>query len=51
MTRGEEFIKNAKCTHEHLSAMSKSAWCDLNRNCTALKLHDMWNNPKCKCQK
>ena len=31
--------------------MSKSAWCDLNKNCTVLKLHDMWYNPKCKCQK
>ena len=51
MTRGEDFIKNAKCTHGHRSAMSKSAWCDLNKNCTVLKLHDMCHNPKCKCQK
>ena len=29
--------------------MSNSAWCDLNKNCTVLKLHDMC--PKCKCQK
>ena len=28
-----------------------SAWCDLNKNCTVLKLHDMCHNPKCKCQK
>ena len=31
--------------------MSNSAWCDLNRNCTVLNLHDMCHNPKCKCQK
>ena len=31
--------------------MSNSPWCDLNKNCTALKLHDMCHNPKCNCQK
>ena len=31
--------------------MSNSAWCDLNINCTVLKLHDMCQNPKCNCQK
>ena len=51
MTKGEEFIKSAKCTHGHRSALSNSAWCDLNKNCTVLKLHDMCHNPKCKCQK
>ena len=51
MTRGQDFIKSAKCSHGHRSAMSKSAWCDLNKNCTVLKLHDMCHNPKCKCQK
>ena len=51
MNRGQDFIKNAKCTHGHRSAMSNSAWCDLNKNCTVLKLHDMCHNPKCKCQK
>ena len=51
MTRGQDFIKNAKCSHGHGSAMSNSAWCDLNRNCTVLKLHDVCHNPKCKCQK
>ena len=51
MTRGQDFIKNAKCTHGNRSAMSNSAWCDLNNNCTVLKLHDMCHNPKCKCQK
>ena len=51
MTRGQNFIKSAKCSHGHRSAMSNSAWCDLNKNCTVLKLHDMCHNPKCKCQK
>ena len=31
--------------------MSNSAWCDLNNNCTLLKLHVMCHNPKCNCQK
>ena len=51
MTRGQDFIENAKCTHGRRSAMSNSAWCDLNKNCTVLKLHDFCHNPKCKCQK
>ena len=51
MTRGQNFIKNARSTHGHRSAMSISAWCDLSKNCTVLKLHDMCHNPKCKCQK
>ena len=51
MTRGKDVIKNAKCTHGHSSAMSNSAWCDLNKNCTVLKLHDFCHYPKCKCQK
>ena len=51
MTRVQDFIKNAKCTHGNRSAMSNSAWCDLNKNCTVLKLHDMCHNPICKCQK
>ena len=51
MTRGESFVKKAKCSHGHRSAMSNSAWCDLNRNCTVLKLHDMCHNPNCRCRK
>ena len=51
MTRGQDFTKSAKCTHGHRSAMSNSAWCDLNKNCTVLKLHDVRHIPKCKCQK
>ena len=51
MTKGQDFIKSGKCTHGHRSAMSNSAWCDLNKNCSVLKLHDFCHNPKCKCQK
>ena len=51
MTRGQDFIKYATCTHGHPSAMSNSAWSDLNRNSTVLTLHDMCHNPKCKCPK
>ena len=51
MTRAENVLKNAKCKHGHQSPMSNSAWCDLNKDCTALKLHGMCHNPKCNCQK
>ena len=51
MTRGLDFIRNANCTHGHPSAMPNSAWCDLKKKCTILKLHDMCHNSKCKCQK
>ena len=51
MTKGESFIKSGKCKHGHRSAMSNSAWCDLNKNCTVLKSHDMCHNPKCNSQK
>ena len=51
MSRGKGFIKNAKCTHGHRSAMSNSVWYDLNKNCTVLKLHDKCHNPRCKCHK
>ena len=51
MTSGKDIIENANGTHVHRSAMNISAWCDLNRNCIVLELHDMCHNPKCKCQK
>ena len=51
MTRGQDIIKKCECTNGHRSAMSNSAWYDLNKNCTVFKLHDMCHNPKCKCQK
>ena len=31
--------------------MSNSAWCDVNKNCSVSKLHNMCHNPKFKCQK
>ena len=51
MTKGEDFVRNAKCKRGHRSAMSNSAWCDLNKNCNVLKLHDMCHSPKCNCEK
>ena len=51
MTRGETFVKIAKCKHGHRLFISNSAWCDLKKNCTVLKLHDMCHNPKGNCQK
>ena len=51
MTRGEHFVRNAECMHGHRSAMSNSAWCDLNKDCNVLKLHDRCHNPKFNCQK
>ena len=51
MTRGEDFIRKAKCKHGHQPAMSNSAWYDLNKSFTGLKLHDLCHNPRCNCQK
>ena len=51
MTRGEDFIKKGRCKNEHCSAMSNSAWTDLNSQGNVLKLHDKCPNPKCGCQK
>ena len=51
MTRRENFIKNAKCKRSHRRAMSNSAWCDLNKDCTVLKLQDLCINSNCNCQK
>ena len=31
--------------------MSNSAWCDLKNKSDILKLHDICDNPRCKCQK
>ena len=41
MSRGENFVENAKRKHGHRSAMSNSTWRDLNKNCAVLKLHDI----------
>ena len=51
MTRGEDFIKRGKCSKNHCSSMSNSAWTDLNSQGNILKLHDNCPNPKCGCQK
>ena len=51
MTRVENFKKRGKCIKNHCSAMSNSAWTDLNSQGNFLKLHDECPNPKCNCQK
>ena len=51
MTKGEDFIKRGKCSKNHCSSMSNSAWTDLNSKGKMLKLHDNCPNPKCGCQK
>ena len=49
MTRAENFMKKGKCSKNHCSSMSNSAWTDLNSQGNILKLHDKC--PKCACQK
>ena len=51
MTRREDFIKKEICKNKHCSAMSISAWTDLNAQGNILKLHDKCPNPKCNCEK
>ena len=51
MTRAESFIKKGKCSKNHCSSMSNSAWTDLNSQGNILKLHDKCPNLKCNCQK
>ena len=51
MSRAENFIKKGRCKAKHCSAMSNSAWCDLNSKGDILKLHDKCPNPKCNCQR
>ena len=51
MTRAESFMKKGKCSKNHCSSMSISAWTDLNSQGNILKLHDKYPNPKWGCQK
>ena len=51
MTRAKSFIKRGKCSKNHCSSMSNSAWTDFNSQGNILKLHDKCPNPKCGCQK
>ena len=51
MTRGEDFNEKGRCKKEDCSAMSSSAYCDINSKGDILKLHDKCPNPKCNCQK
>ena len=51
VTRGQKFEQNGNCKHGHCTAMSKSAWCDLNNKVDLLKIHDRCPNNKYSCQK
>ena len=50
MTRAESSMRR-KCNKNHCSAISNSAWTDLNSQGNILKLHDKCPNPNCNCQK
>ena len=51
MLRGEDFVEKGRCKIKHCSSTSNSAWCDLNKDCNNLKLHDKCPNPKSNCRK
>ena len=51
MSRYDKFQKRGKCIHGHCSGLSNSAWTDLDKNNSILKLHDMCANKNCNCQK
>ena len=51
LTIGQKFELKGKCKKNHFSAISNSAWCDLNCEGDILKLHDMCPNHTCICQK
>ena len=50
MTRREDFLKRRNGIFKHCSAMSNSAWCNLNSKSDTLKLHGFCHNPRCDCQ-
>ena len=51
MSRYDKFQKRGKCIHGQYSGLSNSAWTDLNKNNSILKLHDTCANKNCNCQK
>ena len=51
MRRAQNFKQKGKCSKNHCSSMSNSAWTDLYSKGNILKLHDKCPNPKCGCQK
>ena len=46
-----DFIRRASCKQGHREPMTNSAWCEINKDCTVLKLHDLCHNLKYNCQK
>ena len=51
MSKREDFVKRGVCKNIHGSSMSNLAWCNLNKDCSILKVHDKCPNPKFICQK
>ena len=51
MTKGEDSIQKRKCKNIRCSALSKSAWCDLNDKGDILIQYDKCPNRKCNFQK
>ena len=51
MTRGESLHKKSKCKHRYSSPMSIGGGSDLKGEESKLKLHDLCEKSKCKCQK
>ena len=45
-TKGENFLKSARCKNNHSSDKSNLSWCDLNKKVNLLKVNDMCPNPK-----
>ena len=48
MSRYDKFENRGKCLRGHCSKMSNSAWTDLNKDNSILKLHDMCANKNYK---
>ena len=51
MTKGEKFIKRGKWKKNPCSPMSNAASCGLNCYGDTFKLHNLCENPDCKCRK
>ena len=51
MTQGLDFETKGESKHGHCIPMSITEWCDLNSEGNLLKVHKMYPNPNCKCQK
>ena len=51
MKKSQNLKNRGQCIHGHFSLISNSAWTDLNTECTVLRLHEVYDEKRCKCQK